>query len=966
MNNFKKGSEWRRWDLHVHTPETALNNQFGDWEEYLTAIEAHPDIKVLGVTDYMTITNYSKLKSYRDSGRTQNIQLLIPNLEFRVAPPSEKTTAINIHLLISPDDPNHEREIRYALARLEWTYGTKRYSCIPEQLIDLGRTFDSSITDDGAALTAGVSHFKVDFSTFREWYLKEPWLKRNSFVGVAAGDDGLSGFSRNGAWVAWRNEITRFSQVLFCGRPGERDFWLGKRSPSDWETIRSLGGPKPCIHGSDAHSIGRLFQPDENRFCWIKADPTFEGLRQILYEPEDRVYIGPTPPIYHDKSRVLRSVKFSNANGWFDDIELPLNSGLISIIGQKGSGKSALAELIAYTTGSWEPNESSSFLKRAGQHLNGTHIEIEWADGATDSITLGYEQAEQRKVRYLSQKFVERLCAEDVLGSDLVHEIESVIFSHLDDSETMNASSFDELRAIRTAGIREEGERLRSEIDRVTREEFTLLDNASKLDAKKARIKTLTEEHKGLQKQIPEAASPEEAKIRTELQSKREALNKAQNNSATDKQMLQKISDIRKRIVAFSTQMSRFYVELESQLRETGVSELEFSVFRPEFAGDTEAPLARRDTILRTQIQNRLGDTENPAEGTIRQLESVIKDLEAHLSADQARQKIIKNAQTRIVAINSEIERINIEIAKIEGPEKARMAMVKNERRDAYIKYFANLRQEQTTLEELYTPVSESLHNNSAPTHEQELEFSIRWIANVESWIERGVALFDQRKNVPYSNINGMTKAAERILVPAWTSGDSEKVGPALDEFLEEFNKDAYLPASKYLRSGVTHMGLLQWLYEVDHISLSYGLKYNGTELEKLSPGTKGIVLLILYLGIDISDTRPLIVDQPDENLDNESIFQLLATYFRQAKQRRQIILITHNPNLVVNTDSEQIIVACAERRDHGLPHIQYTSGALENIGSDSDGIRQQVCRILEGGSDAFLRRERRYALTQQ
>jgi energy-coupling factor transporter ATP-binding protein EcfA2 len=165
------------------------------------------------------------------------------------------------------------------------------------------------------------------------------------------------------------------------------------------------------------------------------------------------------------------------------------------------------------------------------------------------------------------------------------------------------------------------------------------------------------------------------------------------------------------------------------------------------------------------------------------------------------------------------------------------------------------------------------------------------------------------------------------------------------------------------MRSDITLLDVLQWLYEVNHIHLSYGLKYNGVELEKLSPGTKGIVLLILYLGMDTGDTRPLIVDQPDENLDNESIYKLLTTYFKTAKIRRQIILITHNPNLVVNGDSEQIIVATCERRENGLPHITYESGSLENIAPEGRGIRHQVCRILEGGSDAFLKRERRYSL---
>lgn len=76
--------------------------------------------------------------------------------------------------------------------------------------------------------------------------------------------------------------------------------------------------------------------------------------------------------------------------------------------------------------------------------------------------------------------------------------------------------------------------------------------------------------------------------------------------------------------------------------------------------------------------------------------------------------------------------------------------------------------------------------------------------------------------------------------------------------------------------------------------------------------------------------------------------------------------MITHNPNLVVNGDSEQVIVAKCTRRDEGLPHISYCSGSLENIDADGVGIRQQICRILEGGPDAFRKREKRYSLDDQ
>ena len=835
------GSQWRRWDLHVHTPGTALNDQFGDWKEYLAAIEANREVKVIGVTDYMTITNYSKLRADKRRGRIANIELLIPNIEFRIAPPSDKATAVNIHLLVSPDDPHHEREISNALGRLTWRYRERNYSCFPDQLIALGRAFDPSIAEPSAALATGVTQFKVDFTKLREWFDDEPWLKRNSLIAVAAGDDGLSGFQRDGAWGGYREEITRFSQILLSGRPGEREFWIGRRSPEDSETVRRLGGFKPCLHGSDAHSIAKLFRPDQDRFCWIKADPTFEGLKQVLYEPEDRVYIGPTPPLYHDEARVIRYVRLSRSSGWFDNDQIPLNARLVSIIGQKGSGKSALAEIIAYTAGSWVTDEPGSFLKRAGAHLEDMTVELEWADDTVSEIRLGDEQSGENEVRYLSQKFVERLCADDHIGSELVREIESVIFSYIDPTETLNASSFDELRALRTEGIRAEGDRLRDEVIRLIREECALRDNAAKLPDKRARIKTLTEERAGLVKQMPQAGAAEEAKLQADLQAKRQALAAAQQAVAAEKQKLQKIADIRTRITAFKAHITRFYAEIELALNEAGVPEADRAAFHPAFPDDTDPPLARREMALKRSIAQREGAPEQPAENTIRWLQAQIDALMKRESADKARQERLKVIQTRNAAIDTEIARIQVEIEQIEGPEKERMAAVRQERMESYVAFFANLRREQETLEELYAPVTARLRSESASAQEEDLEFSIRWEADLPKWLERGGVLFDQRRAIPYGTMQGVADAARKILAPAWTSGDPDQIRPALGQFLAEFRKPE-LPPAKYLRIGVTVQDVFEWLYEVDHVRLSYGLKYNGVELEKLSPGTKGIV----------------------------------------------------------------------------------------------------------------------------
>ncbi len=952
-----RGSEWRRWDLHIHTPDTALNDQFGSWDEFLSAVNGQKEVRTIGVTDYLLFCNYAKLRQYYVKGELPEVDLLIPNIEFRIAPPTEKATALNMHLLISPDDPEHEQKIHHALGRLTWKYGDNNYSCLLEQLTALGKAFDSRITDDRVALEKGVTQFKIDFSAFRDWYNNEPWLRANSLIVVDAGKDGLSGIYQEGAWSAWREEITRFSQALFSGRPGERDFWLCRQSEEGRDTVMKLGGMKPCFHGSDAHKTEDLFRPALDRFCWIKADPTFEGLRQVLYEPESRVHIGPTPPLYHDAARVIRTVRLSGSNGWFDDVEIPMNAGLVSIIGQKGSGKTALAELIAYAAGGWVPEEPGSFLRRAGSYLQKMNVELEWADAEVERITLGEDQTHRGAVRYLSQRFVERLCADDQLGDELVEEIENVIFSYIEPSETLNASSFEELRSLRTDGIRAQRVRLQEEIKRLIREECDLWNKARKLPDKQKRIRVLVEEHKGLEKQLPKAKTPEEEQTQKELQEKRSALAALQKEAGQDKQKLQKIKDIRSELTSFAWRMERFYTELEPALNEIGIPLADHAVYKANFPGDVAAPLAQREKELNDSVAKREGDKESPIAGTMRALKKEIETLAKKESTDKARAKRIEDIQKRISAIGTEIESITKEIEQIEGPEKRRIETASAERISASTAYFENLKIEQTILEDLYAPVTTRLKSGSSFAQEQDLEFSIRWKVDLDTWLERGGALFDQRRTIPYGTMDGLRQAAQRELAPAWGSGEPKMIQPAMKKFLTAFrNKD--LPPSKYLRTGVTIQDIFEWLYETEHIRLNYGLKYNGTALENLSPGTKGIVLLILYLGMDVADSRPLIIDQPDENLDNESIYELLTEYFKSAKVRRQIILITHNPNIVVNGDSEQVIVASCARRENGLPYITYQSGALEN-----PVIRSHVCRILEGGIDAFRKREKRYAM---
>jgi DNA repair exonuclease SbcCD ATPase subunit len=180
------------------------------------------------------------------------------------------------------------------------------------------------------------------------------------------------------------------------------------------------------------------------------------------------------------------------------------------------------------------------------------------------------------------------------------------------------------------------------------------------------------------------------------------------------------------------------------------------------------------------------------------------------------------------------------------------------------------------------------------------------------------------------------------------------------ESFLTQDGKK--LRIEEQLRKERTVKDFADWFYSIDDFAVTYSVKFDGKELRLLSPGDKGVVLLLLYLEAESEDDRPLIIDQPDDNLDNLSVYPSLVEYFRARKKTRQVIIITHNPNLVVATDAEQIFVA--EFDGTRTPKITYRSGPLEDTNpvGPIHGIREEVCKILEGGTEAFRLRERRYA----
>ena len=345
-----RGSEWRRWEPHIHAPGTVMNNQFRGptaWHDYLTALEqANPLIEAIAVTDYYVTETYEEILKHKAAGRLPDVKLIFPNIELRLDVATAKGSFVNLHLFVSPDDPQHVDELRRVLSRLRFHAMDDDFNCTRPDLIRLGKRADPKIADDRAALSYGATQVKVNFQQLRDVLKDSGWARKNILIAVAGGaNDGTSGV-REAADQVIRREIEGFAHVIFAGGAAQRDFWLGQRDLSPDEVRAQYRGLKPCLHGSDAHKLDDVASPFGDRFSWIKGELEFDSLRQACIDPGGRAFVGAEPPASATPSQVISEIGVLNAP-WIQTPVIPLNAGLVAIIGARGSGKTALADMIA-------------------------------------------------------------------------------------------------------------------------------------------------------------------------------------------------------------------------------------------------------------------------------------------------------------------------------------------------------------------------------------------------------------------------------------------------------------------------------------------------------------------------------------------------------------------------------------------------------------------------------------------
>jgi hypothetical protein len=982
-----RGSEWHRWEPHIHGPGTVLNDQFAGtdpWEAYLSCLEAcSPTIEALAVTDYYTTDTYEEMVRRKGSGRLATVKLLFPNIELRLDV-AAKSGFVNLHLLVSPEDPNHIDEIRRILSRLSFAAHEDRYDCTSADLIRLGRAADPSIMEDRQALIYGATQFKVSFDGLRKVFKESAWARHNILIAVAgAAGDGTSGV-RQAADQTVRQEIEKFAHIIFASSPAQREFWLGQRGDVSAEQLRArYGGCKPCLHGSDAHHLASVGRPVDDRFSWVKGALTFDALRQACIDPEGRAYVGTAPPKAAMPSQVISHVHIVNAP-WMTTESVPLNPGLVAIIGARGSGKTAMADMIAVGCDAISENSmaadediSSSFLVRARPLIGDAKVKLTWGGGEVSERHLDGRDAGNAmaypRARYLSQQFVEELCSAKGASEGLVREIERVIFEAHAEGGQDGAYSFDELRDQHTLRYqqarRREDDAIIATSDRIAEElekEALVPSLVNQVAAKETLIKGYTTDLSKLVVKGTEAQAQRHNAVAEAVQELTTQVNSLGNRRRAFVGMQDEVKNMR------TTKAPEMLRQAMARHQTSGLGAQQWNDFLLVYQGDVDSGLnsyitwADQEIVRINGLPPSPGDTNVPlipVDANLQQvplavLKAEIGRLEKLISADTVIRNQYAALSKKISTEKAALQGLKTRLEDAKGAAERRKGL-QQEREAAYGRLFDSVISEQNALISLYGPLMEKLATMSGTL--KKLSFRVLRVADVSEWATAGETdLIDCRKAGEFYGRGTVEKLARTELKLAWETGSANQIQAAMAGFIASHYKAllAHAPYAPTDQEAFRHWlkRFAQWLFSTDHISVRYEILYDGIDIRKLSPGTRGIVLLLLYLALDDADDRPLIIDQPEENLDPKSVFDELVSLFIAAKSKRQVIIVTHNANLVINSDADQVIVADAgPSSDGGLPSFNYVAGGLED-----GGIREAVCDILEGGDKAFRERARR------
>ncbi len=957
-----KGSEWKRWDLHFHTPSS-----YDYKDKSISSYEIIQEMKrssvsVFAITDHHVI-DIEIYKEMRTLGEKEGITVL-PGIEFLSDARGK--------------EPIHFIGIFSEGANLEHIWGQIKH-----------KTNINKIDSEGLRENQVYCDLIDTVKLVKEL---------GGIITIHAGDK--SGSVENITHslphgTAQKTEIAKAVDIYELGKESDQEGYRKIVFPNIEKTI-------PMIICSDNHNIKNYKTKQK---LWIKGEPSFAGLKYALNEPESRFYIGEEPDIlkrirenktkYIKYLHIKRTGKFDNNSIWFEDLSIPLNSELVTVVGHKGSGKSALSDTLAICSDAEHSDDyiflhKNKFKKRGLADRFSAWIEFE-SGGKTEERNLlhSIDESQERLVRYLPQSYFEKVCNEIGKVDAFREEIEKVVFQYVPLEVRMGKASFDDLIGLKKTSAEKEIYHISVQISDLN-ERIIKLENQTAPSFKKnflSKKKVKEEELKAHNDSKPDAVEDPSKQAQSDEAKKKKAhleeLNATKSNAEEDIERLRNLISERNYLIVEAEKLNRDlknkFDDLLSAISEgKGLSEkCGFDLSKVVDVNFNETIIESKVNELKLENQKdyKLIEVEEGWDvkdyeslnfaSKVERLKAQIKRIHSEFTEEQKayqdyldnlsewerRKKEIegdKETVDSLVYINEKLNYLDTELSD----DLKRL-------RELRIEKSIDIFTKKAEIKSFYDEVKEEISKKLSASDVSGLSIASSFYCSNDfsNAVLRNIR--QNRIGSFYGSEDGLTMFKEELVMPTdWN--DPGSVSVFLSKFIEYLEHDKR-PSSK--GNERTFIGdittdrkeLYSYVFGLSFLEPFYDLQQKGKSLEQLSPGEKGALLLVFYLVLDKEDI-PLIIDQPEDNLDNNSVAKVLVPYIKEAKKYRQIIMVTHNPNLAVVADSEQVIKVNINKENGNK--FSFISGGIECA-----DIKDHIVEVLEGTTPAFTLRKDKYQI---
>ncbi|GAB3638362.1 hypothetical protein GCM10027422_39520 [Hymenobacter arcticus] len=980
----KAGSQWRKWNFHVHTKGTNKNDQFlsSSMDEFFLCFfkkAVAKKISAIGITDYFSIERYLDAIDYQkniankinnngdklfEQWEVDFVEeiFLFPNVELRMLPATDSAKLINIHCLFNPDYVQSLDHDFFSNIKNQEGYQMNR-----QGIMMYGKELTKSVGDENAFYKKGIDNYLISIEPLKQLLNNKRFADNTLLVVSNSNKDGASGFQKHydlfenegGSLDGIRQSIYYISDAVFSATPKDVKYFLGRKSEGangynesvykrEVELlIKERGSLKACLVGCDAHKEEELFE----KFTWVKADLTFEGLRQICFEPESRVKCQKDKPDFKEEKLIIEKVRFISPSNVFSTQPIFLSPNLNVIIGGKSSGKSILLYAIAKALSadlSVLKNDDESYKYDFDKLEKNVDFEVTTEGGFTQLLSRGEKvNSILPEMKYIPQNYLVRLAEPELnkKGKPLNKLVRDLI--------TEDSSSRESYQGFINNVI--QNDKLRNaQIDLFfdTKKDIEDLENEFKVKSNKAVLEKNIDSNTKKVEELNAGSGLTPAQV-AEYKLLQDKIELNSVNAQNLKQDLTNIKSFTSELLSASTVLKQKKDLLLGAICSDDIK----SYYQQQYS--------LLDALF--QLSNELSlslemDTNEDGKRSFKE-GSILNEVAVKISDEKVKLDSLIQPYLQDELIKKAIDELNESIAN----DKKALLDIDNlgKRIEHKKKVLEDAKAEMFRIYEVnhkeYTEIVDDLKGRTVELEKDGLKIEGKSRFNFAK-LRREIINVSDGRSASYNEY--------KIL------SDTNKVTDEVDfDFIMREVRGLFeaIVAKSYKLTNKTNMSNAVKTVLDDYFFDYWKINYKNDQLGEMSTGKASFVILMLIIGLSKSKA-PILIDQPEDNLDNRSITTDLVNYLRNKKLDRQIIIVTHNANIVVNADAENVIVANQKGQNEddstSIFKFDYVNGAIENsfekLPSQTDvlksmGIRQHIADIVEGGKEAFIMREKKY-----